>query len=168
MKVFTVSYLTPTRAGWSLENFQISAPTARIAANIFSRSKQIKLASTKNGRYEGPRYSLAYVELSSPTKPCLEDFKDLPPLPLFPEVIYTPPEQAPKAQKPPEPDRTFYITEVNYQTGIAHYTQQAQNLPSLVYALGGPRFVPLTVSGAKRFDTEKGFMLIYENPPNYC
>lgn len=164
MKPFTVSYLHPTEQGWRLENHYIVSSTHQTAISKLARQKHLKFKATGTGQYRGNNGSVAYVELSGPTKPTLEDFQDLPPLP--------PPVPEPTAPNPPPPQRsqnTYKLVDVDYTNQeITEYWLQA---PSLLEAAAlSPAMTRrfLTASGATRFQTDNGFVLIYENPPHTC
>lgn len=166
MKPFTVSYLHPTKQGWRLENHYIVSSTRQTAVTTLARQKRLKFKATGTGHYRGNNGSVVYVEWSGPEKPTLESFHDLPPLPPpAPEPVAPPSPAAP----PQRQQNTYKLVDVDYMSQeITEYWLQA---PTLLEAAAlspamARRF--LTASGATRFQTENGFVLIYENPPNPC
>lgn len=166
MKPFTVSYLHPTEQGWRLENHYIVSSTRQTAVTTLARQKRLKFKATGTGQYRGDNGSVLYIERHGPEKPTLESFHDLPPLP--PPA----PEPAPASQPPAPPQRQqniYKLVDVDYTSQeITEYWLQAPTL--LEAAALSPAMTRrfLTASGATRFQTENGFVLIYENPPHTC
>lgn len=163
MKIFTVSHFTPTLLGWKFENFQSIGLVERTAISAFGRTKGITFYKTPSALYEGSDGSVAYIELSSPTKPTLADFPNLPPC-VMPLV-----EVKPKTLQPePElPVKTYYVTDVSPSQGILYYAVEATSLDDAAAQTPALRRTPITISGATRYETAEGFILIYENSPNY-
>lgn len=165
MRPFTVTYLHPTPEGWRLENHYIVAISYQRAIAQLAHKKQLKFKAQGTGQYRGSNGSVLYIELSGPTKPTLEDFHDLPPLPAPAPEPKTEPQPTQKAAS----KNVYKIVDVDYaaQT-IAEYWLKAENLVEAAALSPAMTRRFLTASGATRFQTENGFVLIYENPPHTC
>ena len=167
MKPFTVSYLHPTEQGWRLENHYIVSSTRQTAVATLARRKGLKFKATGTGQYRAENGAVAYVEWSGPEKPTLESFHDLPPLPPpAPEPVAPPP---PPPATPQRQQNIYKLVDVDYTSQeITEYWLKAHTV--LEAAALSPAMTRrfLTASGASRFQTENGFVLIHENPPNPC
>lgn len=163
MRPFTVTYLHPTPEGWRLENHYIVAISYQRAIAQLAHKKQLKFKAQGTGQYRGSNGSVLYIELSGPTKPTLEDFHDLPPLPPPAPEIQTPEPETPQARQL----NIYKIIDVDYVAqSISEYWLKAESLLGAAMLSPAVTKRPLSKSGATRFQTANGFVLIYENPPH--